>query len=44
MDYIFRGTSIDKADNLNVRIFHLIEAQWNFALNMLDGIEKHDMG
>jgi DNA-binding XRE family transcriptional regulator len=44
MDYIFRGTSIDSADNLYVRISHLTEAQRNFALNMLDGIEKQNMG
>ncbi len=43
MDFLFMGTPIDRTDNLYVRISRLPEAKRDFALNMLDSIEKQNM-
>ncbi|WP_108775983.1 helix-turn-helix transcriptional regulator [Lactimicrobium massiliense] len=43
MDYLFRGVPVDRTDNLYVRISRLPEAKRDFALNILDSIEKQDM-
>lgn len=44
LDYLYRGKEVDKNDNLYIRINQLTDRQRNFALAMLQNIERQDMG